>query len=176
MRILTIILSLVCVSAFAELPPSLERNKDSIKVYETWKVKADQGDAYYQRLIKKFEDLKVKAEQGDAQVQCCLGMAYLKVLKDPVEAVKWFRKSADQGDPGAQWLLGVCYMDGGGVLKDPVEAYAYFNLGGVTYLARKDRDILEKEMTPSQIEAGIKRSKELQKEIEAKIAAKGEKK
>ena len=31
------------------------------------------------------------------------------VDKDPAEAVKWFRKAAEQGDPNAQYNLAVCY-------------------------------------------------------------------
>jgi len=92
-------------------------------------------------------------------------------------AAFWFKKSADQGSPIAQYNLGNCYKIGQGVIKDIVETYAYFNLSGISHEpARKNREKLEKEMTRSQITAGQKRSKELQKEIEAKINAKGEKK
>lgn len=43
--------------------------------------------------------------------------------EDPVEAVKWWRKAAEQGDVSAQYDLGGCLMNGrGGVGKDLVEA------------------------------------------------------
>jgi len=49
---------------------------------------------------KRFEDTKAKAEKGDAQAQCNLGLCYEEgagVAKDAAEAVKWYRKAADQG-------------------------------------------------------------------------------
>jgi hypothetical protein len=44
------------------------------------------------------------------------------VAKDDVEAVKWFRKAAEQNDAIAQCDLGICYYNGQGVAKDEVEA------------------------------------------------------
>ncbi|NBY42109.1 MAG: hypothetical protein EBQ49_02160, partial [Verrucomicrobia bacterium] len=76
---------------------------------------------------------------------------------------------AEQGYAEAQCDLGYCYDTGTGVLKDQVEAYAYYNLASITNeVAQKNRSVIEKTMTQSQIEAGQKRSKELQKEIETK--------
>ena len=62
--------------------------------------------------------------------------------KNYTEAVKWYRKAAEQGHAGAQNNLGVCYEDGYRVTKDYAEAvkwyqkaaeqgnaYAQFNLG-----------------------------------------------
>ena len=114
-----------------------------------------------------------------------------------VEATKWYLKSAEQGNTIAQLNLGFCYANGVGVPKNIVEAYAWSSLsiaadpGGISFLGPElgvsiteligvgasDRFLaerIEKQMTPSQIEAGQKRSKELQKEIEAKIKAIGE--
>jgi len=42
-------------------------------------------------------------------------MAYANgygVIEDDVEAVKWYRKAADQGDATAQYNLGVMYKNG----------------------------------------------------------------
>jgi TPR repeat protein len=44
------------------------------------------------------------------------------VAKDSVEAVKWFRKAADQGNADAQCRLGVMYSNGEGVAKMPSRA------------------------------------------------------
>ena len=75
---------------------------------------------------KLLADIRAKAEKGDAQSQDELGAAFdegsLGVAKDEVEAVKWYRKAADQGFADAQYNLGVCYHDGTGVAKDEVEA------------------------------------------------------
>jgi hypothetical protein len=146
MRLLTIILSLLCLSAFAEVTPG------------------------------EFAKTKELAEKGEAISQFNLGRIYYNgdgVSKDLVEAAKWWRKAAELGNAMAQYNLGCCYDSGEGVLKDSVEAYAYYNLAGITLqVARKNRDILAKEMTPEQLNAGQKRSKELQAEIEARITLK----
>lgn len=69
--------------------------------------------------------------------------------------------------------LGDCFANGQGVPKDETEAYAYWNLASVTYgEARRSLENLEKKLSREEIAAGQKRTKELQKEIEAKIAAK----
>jgi TPR repeat protein len=115
------------------------------------------------------------ADQGHAEAQYSLGKCYANgkgVTKDEVEAVKWYRKSADQGYAEAQYNLGVCYDNGEGVLKDEIEAYAYCNLAGITSeIALKNLAILEKKLPPEARVRGQQRSKELQKEIEAKIAS-----
>ena len=116
------------------------------------------------------------AEQGFAPAQINLGICYFNgegVAKDPMQAVSWFRKASEQGDAEAQFYLGICYHDGKGVAKDGVETFAYWNLASLTHKpAREKLTILKKQMTADQIDAGKKRTKELQKEIEAKIAAK----
>jgi len=43
-----------------------------------------------------------------------------------VEAVKWFRKAAEQNIALAQFDLGICYDNGQGVAKDEVEAVKWF--------------------------------------------------
>jgi hypothetical protein len=48
------------------------------------------------------------------------------VPKDDVEAVKWYRKSAEQGNADAQYNLGVCYEYGYGVPKDHAEALKWY--------------------------------------------------
>ena len=89
-------------------------------------------------------------------------------LKDFVQAVKWWRQASERGDVLSQYYLGGCYANGEGVAKDQIEAYAYWNQGTVEY-ARKKLAALEKQMTPEQIAAGKKRTKELKRELEDKI-------
>ena len=48
------------------------------------------------------------------------------VAKDQVEAVKWYRKAAEQNYADAQNNLGLRYANGEGVAKDPVEAVKWF--------------------------------------------------
>jgi TPR repeat protein len=48
------------------------------------------------------------------------------VAKDEAEAVKWYRKAADQNLADAQYILGSCYLLGQGVPKNYVEAVKWF--------------------------------------------------
>ena len=50
-----------------------------------------------------------------------LGIYYYEQQNNK-EAVKWFRKAAEQGDATAQYYLGLCYYRGKGVRKDHEEA------------------------------------------------------
>jgi hypothetical protein len=221
MRILTIILSLFYITAFAEEDTVQKMAENEVKVLNSLAQQGNAGAQYklgffYEHgngqvvLADPVEAVKwyrKSAEQGVAQAQYKLGYCYyhgVGVLKDPVEAVKWYHKAAEQGfvdaqlflvrcyddgigvpknsveadkwfrwsaeygDVNAQYNLGRCYSVGERFTKDVVEAYAYYNLAGITLeVARGDRDKLERTMTPSQREAGLKRSRELQVAIEA---------
>lgn len=50
----------------------------------------------------------------------------LEMAGDMVEAVKWYRKAAEQGDEVGQFALGCCYMLGYGVEQDDEEAARWF--------------------------------------------------
>ena len=77
------------------------------------------------------------------------------------------------GDPEAQFKLGVCYEKGEGVVKDLNVAYAYWSVAGITNEdARYNLARIERQMSADQIADGKKRAVELQKEIDARIAAK----
>ncbi len=65
-------------------------------------------------ILSPVEDLRARAEQGDAKAQYSLGDMYRDgkgVTKDSAEAVKWYRKSADQGNVEAQVRLGFLSKD-----------------------------------------------------------------
>jgi len=73
----------------------------------------------------EIEGLRLAAEDGIAQAQFSLGLRYANgtgVVKDPVQALLWFRKAADQGYDEAQYMLGCCYNGEDGFAKDPIEA------------------------------------------------------
>jgi len=100
---------------------------------------------------------RLSAEQGFAKAQHYLGEIYDRgqgVPQNYKEAVKWYRLSAEQGDAFAQHDLGKMYSEGKGVLQDYVLAHMWFNLSssqGMT-TAIKVKNIVEKKMTPRQIE------------------------
>jgi uncharacterized protein len=78
---------------------------------------------------------------------------------DYVEAVRWFRLAADQGDSNAQYTLGVMYSIGAGVPQDYVQAHMWLDLAAASTdskkeqrdLAVQDRDRIASKMTPAQI-------------------------
>ena len=80
-----------------------------------------------------------------------------------MEAVKWVRKAADQGDALAQFSLGGLYAQGAlGVSKDIVEAHKWWNLATAQghEKAREERDKLAQDMTADQIAEAEQRARE----------------
>ncbi len=82
------------------------------------RLPAQQSDA----ARKLFEETKTKAENGDVNAQRDLGLEYEVgkaggnyVAQDFAEAMKWYRKSADQGSAIAQLMLAQMYANGEGV-------------------------------------------------------------
>lgn len=118
-------------------------------------------DGDYESAFQVFQPL---ADQGDAGGQLGLDVMYSKgygVLKDSVEAVRWFRLAAKQGQAYAQLILGLMYDDGRGVLKDSVTAHMWCNISSANGNkgAGKARDNLEKQMTQDQIAEATQRAK-----------------
>ena len=120
----------------------------------------------FQRQRKLFSKA---AEQGDADAQILLGITYYYgqgVTQDYAEAVKWYRKAAEQGNPYAQNHLGVMYERNKGVPQDYIEAHKWYNLAASHFpgddqkLAQKNRDIVEKKMTPAQVAEAQKLARE----------------
>ena len=80
------------------------------------------------------------------------------VPQDYAEAVRWYRRAAEQGDADAQFNLGVMYGKGQGVPQDYVATLMWFNLAASRLApgedrdsAAKNRDIVAKLMTREQI-------------------------
>ncbi len=78
--------------------------------------------------------------------------------KDKAEAIKWYRKSAEQGFANAQCELGDCYANGRGVPKDEVEAYKWFLLAGAQ--AKREIARIERELTGTQRAEGQRLARE----------------
>ncbi len=88
-----------------------------------------------------------RAYARGSNVGCNIAKKYDRgegVQRDAAEAAKWYLKSADRGDAGCQYNLGLMYLDGRGVPKDMGNAVkwwrkaadqgyvsAQFNLGAV---------------------------------------------
>ena len=88
---------------------------------------------------KVLAEIRAGADKGDAKAQYELGRAFfsgtLGVAKDEAEAVKWFRKAAEQNVADAQYNLGVCYANGQGVTEDDAEAVKWFRKAAEQNLA-----------------------------------------
>ncbi len=73
---------------------------------------------------EELQALRADAESGDARAQYLLGRAL--ATSDPAEAVRWYRKAADQGQREAQASLGFAYLQGEGVAKDETQAAFWY--------------------------------------------------
>ena len=114
------------------------------------------------RGVTQIHKLAVKwfrkaAEQGYAKAQNNLGIMYQNgqgVTQDSKQAVQWYRKAAEQGDADAQSNLGNMYYEGKGVTQGYVLAHMWWNIAASSghKNATKNRDIVAKQMSPSQIE------------------------
>ena len=72
---------------------------------------------------------------------------------DYVQASKWYRLAADQGNAYAQGGLGVMYAKGEGVPQDYVLAHMWLNLAAAQGQAEavKNRDLAASKMTRDQL-------------------------
>jgi len=139
--------------------------KDVAKA-KKWARKANEQEKAY---VLKF--YRKEAERGKAYAQFELGKMYAKgkdVPQDYSEAVKWYRKAAEQGHGSAQNNLGVKYSEGKGIPQDYVEAHKWFNIAGAKGIesARRNRDEIEKFMSPEQIAEAQKRAGDWKSEID----------
>ena len=82
------------------------------------------------------------------------------------EALKWYRRAADQGDAAAQFNLGLAYTQGKGVSKDYILAHMWLNLaasdmtGEYRKKAVETRDTVAIRMTPEQITEALRLARE----------------
>ena len=104
---------------------------------------AQQSDAD----AKKLAEIRSKAEKGEAEAQVefgrILSQGKFGVTKDEVEAVKWFRKAAEQNFFSAQNCLGFCYLNGIGVEKDEQEGLKWYRKAAEQNFAPAQRSVGE---------------------------------
>jgi TPR repeat protein len=115
------------------------------------------------------------AAQGSGGGQFGLGLMYANgygVTRDYSQAVSWYQKAVLQAEAPALYNLAFMYAEGRGVSMDPIVAFALFaNLG---FHEDVDRDfnlqihfapkILQRRMTPAQVDAGWSLSRRMQKD------------
>ena len=105
---------------------------------------------------KLIDEVKAKAEAGDTKSEVELGHRYDKgegVAKDQVEAVRWFRKAAEQNNAVAQYNLGLCYEHG--VAKDEREELFPVAGGDPVEAVKWYRKAAEQNYAPAQNNLGL---------------------
>ncbi|MER1941175.1 tetratricopeptide repeat protein [Castellaniella sp. FW104-16D08] len=159
--------------------------KDEEEAVKWIQAAADQGNAHAQSSLgfmyaqglgvsqnynESIKWYRAAAEQGDAVAQFHLGLLYEigrnGAQKDYAEALKWYSAAAAQGKQDARLRIGFMYEAGRGVPKDYVIAYALYNLYSAKDLSHGgdtayDREKIAKKMSPQQIGAGQKLSREM---------------
>jgi TPR repeat protein len=106
------------------------------KVFAELDRKGWLGEKWPVRDFSKWtmDQAKAAADAGDAEAQDALGGWYHEgkggLPKDDAEAVKWYRKAAEQGDSEGQFYLGLMYRRGWGVEKDYAEACKWYRKAG----------------------------------------------
>ena len=91
-------------------------------------VQGEKFTSDFFELVDK-EVLSSAAEGGDPRAQYVWGRLHdsqLGLLNDDKEAVKWYRKAAEQDYARAQTILGIAYSNGLGVAKDEAEAVKWY--------------------------------------------------
>lgn len=123
------------------------------------------GEGVPQDYAEAAKWFRKAAYQGYAAAQFNLGFMYkqgLGVPQDYANALKWYRLAADQDDADAQSNLGLMYYEGLGVPQDYVQAHMWFNLSAArgSDFAKKNRDIITRQMTSAQIAEAQKLARE----------------
>lgn len=112
---------LMFAAAFAVVPTKL------LADYESALSAFSRGDT-----ASGVQEMRRLARHGDRRAQFILGKVYLGgvgVTEDHNKAVSWFRKSANQGYPVAQTILGNLYYSGSSILpRDYTEAVKWYRL------------------------------------------------
>ncbi len=106
-----------------------------------------------------------KAAEADhlgAQNQYAVALIEGKFVKRDLDlALKLFQQTASRGNPIGLYSLGQSFATGLGVDQDLVKAHAYFNIAAALKhpKAGESRALVEKEMTPDQIQAAQRMAK-----------------
>jgi len=157
-----------------------EKAREEAEIKQKEKAIKEEKDRQDAEVSRQLTIMQEKADQGDPDAEFKIGCAYASGVhgqfpKDDRQAVAWYLKAAKQGHAEAEYQLGLCSYNGNGAPKDIILSYALFDIAGNSLKkARDELTKIQKEMTDAQILAGQKRSREIQKQIEANIAKKDE--
>lgn len=101
------------------------------------------------------------AQEGLAEAQDNLGFLYASgrgTSQNFRKAVEWYKLSALQGYSEAQYKLGTSYKTGQGIPRDVAQAHMWFHIAALNGNdeAKNHRIIIEREMTPAEMETARK--------------------
>jgi uncharacterized protein len=182
--VLIMIILLIIYPSFADFQKGLDAYKigDYTTVVKEWAPTAEQdgrtlmqydlGVIFYNGLgsvpvnyatAAKWFTLATKS--GDFKSQYFMGLMHQNGQGFPANseiAIKWYTKSAKQGFAAAQINLGMMYYNGIGIPKDHLRAYMWWNIFGSqgNAEARKNREIVEKNLSSTQLETAQMLAKE----------------
>ena len=117
----------------------------------------ENGSGVAQQYKTAVQWYTLAADQGYVEAQYNLGVIYENgsgVAQQYDTALRWYTLASAQGHANAQNNLGAMYYKGAGVQKSNAYAHIWFNIAassGNTANAQKNMDMVEKEMTTSEI-------------------------
>ena len=121
--VLVVVAVSICVVGYVRYIPEKEY-KNGIKAYNEQRY--DEAVEFFQKAAEHgHKEAKNKYKKTLAEISCNKGK---KAFVDHryTEAVEYLRKAADLGDSDAQVLLGLCYFNGEGIIKNSDEAVIWF--------------------------------------------------
>lgn len=126
-----------------------------------------------------FNEVKITAIDGDADSQFELAGLYAEgvgVEQNLAEAVKWYRKAAEQGHDGAQFKVGLCYQTGSEVRQNKLEAYIWLTISAENGAPLNGRgragelaDEIRESLSASQVEEAKEITKIRQQQISQRV-------
>lgn len=115
------------------------------------------GQGVFKDSAKAVGYWKQAAEQGEFGAQRALAFAYLQgngVVRDYAESLVWLTKAANENTDSqfsevhkVRNAIGVLYENGWGVEKDPVIAYAWYNIASVGKYPKADTNLARVEQS-----------------------------
>lgn len=109
----------------------------------------------------EFEAAQAKwlplAQRGEVAAQLFLG--HMEAMRDHHgEAARWYGLAAAKGDTVAQTLLATLYLKGRGLKRDPIKAYAWYDVAAAHGHANaaRARDAAGQQMSSNQVETARK--------------------
>ncbi|NQZ08429.1 MAG: sel1 repeat family protein [Algicola sp.] len=113
------------------------------------------------------------AEQGQSWAQYNLGVMHEQgkgVVQDYKKAVHWFTQSAEQGYLLAQFNLGFMFVGKKGIAVDYSKAYIWWFIAAKNGHKKslKNRDIIAKQLSPTELEAAQAAASKLYDKINSK--------